>query len=379
MSKGGGSGGPSSEFYDKMLELSQQSQQLGDLYSAIDLKGYRPGGTADKLSDKYYKMGDYAPDENAKTPEETASFQKYQYQGQTYSYDPATRKMYDGSGNEVSSNVATHVTTLGQAGDGSYQPHDGRSVGNKSGYGASGLLTGNSGTAVNSSSGYGAAGLSRGYNPSDNMANQINKGPLSDPNVQQQINAMPEKYGFTNPVKYGSVNLDSNGDPIYRSQSGQTFNASTQGAQQMGTEMIMSVMEPARDLEYDTIKSQQQIIPSSTEATISGNELTAATNRGALSLIPKKTEVSNKYLDETLKGMNVNQKMNEASTDVATAFRKSDQATVRSMARMGVSPSSGSFQSSTIDRARADIAARGNARRTTEDENYRRLGAAGLF
>lgn len=365
--KGGSGGGPSSTFYDKMMELSQQSQQMGDLYSAIDLNGYRPGDKAHDLQDKYYKTGKYTPTEATVTPEQAAAFEQVKYQGQTYTKDPATGKMYDSSGVEVTNkNAVAHISLLGS--NDNEDNNGGRSAINKRSLNPA--VTENKGQT--------------GYEENNNL---IQTGPFSTPEGQAAIVAASEKTGtmpgygakdIQNAPRYGRTITGLDGNNIYTSQTGQRYNASTQGLTQMGTEAMMSLVEPTRDLEYETIQSNREVLPSTTKATISTNDLLTTRNLGAQSLVPKKLEITNKFLDETSKGVNIGQQMDEASTDVASAFAKTNAARDRGMARMGVTPGSGAYQDNSTANARAVVAARGNARRSAQDENYRRLGAVGL-
>lgn len=339
---GGSSGGGVDKAYnEKMAALAEKMAGMGDIYSSIDLKGYRPGGSADTLMNKYYQTGTLGTTISA---DQASGLQQWNYQGQKYSFDPSSGKMYDSSNKEIKNrNIVATVMSAGWS------------------------------DSEDNSGGRSAIDKRQSTQQLTNNADSTSI-TATQPSNTVGLGASALKQ----PAKYGGVELDANGDPIYTSQTGQTYNASTQGLQQAGTEAMLSLVEPTRDLEYETIQSNRSILPSYTDSTISTNELTSATNRGALSLLPKRIEASNKFIDESLNGVNVNQRMNEASTDTATAFAKTNAARDRSMARMGVTPGSGAFQDTSTANARAEVAARGNARRNAQDENYRRLGAVGL-
>jgi hypothetical protein len=121
------------------------------------------------------------------------------------------------------------------------------------------------------------------------------------------------------------------------------------------------------------------LITDSEAATRSGYQYTTAMNQGQTSLLPQRFAATSKYIDESLKGKSVKGAMDEASADVAMAYKGADEASRRSLSRMGVTPNASTFNSNALEMAKANVGARSAARRNTEDENYRRLGAVALM
>lgn len=91
-------------------------------------------------------------------------------------------------------------------------------------------------------------------------------------------------------------------------------------------------------------------------------------------------DVTSRFYKEALSGVNVTDRMNQASADVAQSLAGTEDATRREISRMGIDPSSGKgvamYSTSSLDRARMQAAARSGARREAEDENFRRIQTA---
>ena len=133
------------------------------------------------------------------------------------------------------------------------------------------------------------------------------------------------------------------------------------------------------DLNTAQNKSNMSLIPDSEAAARSGYNYTTAYNQGQASLLPQRFAATGKFIDESMKGKSVTGAMNEASADVAMAYKGADEAKRRGLSRMGVTPNASSFNDSALEMAKANVGARTAARRNTEDENYRRLGAVALM
>lgn len=88
-------------------------------------------------------------------------------------------------------------------------------------------------------------------------------------------------------------------------------------------------------------------------------------------------ELTNKFLNTSLNGVNPNEWANRAGTDATNAANNSQAQMVRNAVRLGLNPSSGSFVQSMADnqmKQAANVAAqRTGAYRAAEQENYNRL------
>lgn len=126
-------------------------------------------------------------------------------------------------------------------------------------------------------------------------------------------------------------------------------------------------------------KSNQSLIPDSEAAARSKYNYDTAYNQGQTSLLPQRFEATGKFIDESMKGKSVKGAMDTASADVSMAYKGANDATRRNLARAGLSANASSFANDGLEMAKANVAARTNARKTTEDQNYSRLGAVALM
>lgn len=126
-------------------------------------------------------------------------------------------------------------------------------------------------------------------------------------------------------------------------------------------------------------ESGSRLTPLQEAATGSGLKYQASMNDGQNSLVPQRVAATGKFIDESMKGKSVVGAMNEASADVGMAYKGAQDARRRNMSRMGVMPSLNSMGDNSLDMARLNVGARASARRTTEDDNYRKLGAVALM
>lgn len=94
-------------------------------------------------------------------------------------------------------------------------------------------------------------------------------------------------------------------------------------------------------------------------------------------LYTKQLETTNRFLDASTKGVDINERMGMATADVAGAWKNANEANIRANARMGVNPNSGRFmgtQAAMQTQQAAQMAgARTQARVGAEQENYDRL------
>lgn len=141
-------------------------------------------------------------------------------------------------------------------------------------------------------------------------------------------------------------------------------------------------LESATSAEYMLKKAQAdsgvRTTPFQEAATISKYNYDTAYNQGQTGLLPQRFAATGKFIDESMKGKNVTGAMETASADVASAFKSANEANRRNLSRMGITPNASSFNDSALEMATANVGARSAARRNTEDENYRRLGAVAL-
>lgn len=100
---------------------------------------------------------------------------------------------------------------------------------------------------------------------------------------------------------------------------------------------------------------------------------------GQASLLPQRFAATGKFIDESMNGKSVTGAMNEASADVGMAYKGAKDANRRNMSRMGIMPSANSAGDDSLNMAKLNVGARANARRTTEEDNYRKLGAVALM
>lgn len=88
--------------------------------------------------------------------------------------------------------------------------------------------------------------------------------------------------------------------------------------------------------------------------------------------------VMNKFFSEALGGVNVQDRMGQATSDVSQAFAGVAGQQRRSLSRMGIGPGGGRFKAginrTAIERAKAISGARTTARRDAEAESFARLG-----
>ncbi|MDR1685196.1 MAG: hypothetical protein LBR82_01940 [Desulfovibrio sp.] len=101
------------------------------------------------------------------------------------------------------------------------------------------------------------------------------------------------------------------------------------------------------------------------------------TLNSASQLLPAQTEASQKFLAQSVNGVDVNERMGLAKADVASAWKNVSEQNARENARMGVNPNSGRFQGVQAalgtQQAAQTAGAVTQARVGAEQENYDRL------
>lgn len=95
--------------------------------------------------------------------------------------------------------------------------------------------------------------------------------------------------------------------------------------------------------------------------------------------LPQTKELSQRFLNESLEGVNANEWANRAGTDQQIAASNANAQLARNALRMGLNPNSGAMTRALADQATTNAAnvaaARTSAYRAAEDENYKRLSS----
>jgi hypothetical protein len=167
-----------------------------------------------------------------------------------------------------------------------------------------------------------------------------------------------------------------------------------------------------KGLDSAKIKAQQDILPYQTEHDIAQfqsatvlyphqTENQIAKLTAETGLIPQQTElakqqmtdrslaitqnapVREKFLSEATKGVNINDRMGQATADVAQSFKDAGMQTQRGLSRMGVTPSASAtaanMNATNLARAKANAGGRGLSRVGAEKENFSRLQAGSQY
>lgn len=124
------------------------------------------------------------------------------------------------------------------------------------------------------------------------------------------------------------------------------------------------------------IEAQATLIPQETEAKMAQLQLQTESAKGALSLVPKRTELASKMYDEAMTGVNVEERVAQARSGVMQDFAKTTDITARNLSRMGLDPSSGAGRGAIvnagIEQAKALSGASTAAKTGAEAENFQR-------
>ena len=109
-------------------------------------------------------------------------------------------------------------------------------------------------------------------------------------------------------------------------------------------------------------------------------ELTKQQIASQTSLLPTQTKVAQSYYDMILGGVNAEDEMGKARSDVMQSFKLTEGQRRREFSRMGVDPSSPAFASTRSadlrEQAKAMAGAGTKARRYSDEEQMRRLSSA---
>ena len=128
--------------------------------------------------------------------------------------------------------------------------------------------------------------------------------------------------------------------------------------------------------EIDQVKANREMLP--LETSLYKKQL-----EGANQLAPLQTEAAKEFLNASINGVDINERMALATADTASAWKDVSGQAARAGARMGVNPNSGRFMgiNAALDTQKAAQLAgtRTAARVGAEQENYARLGAAAGF
>ncbi|WP_027179818.1 hypothetical protein [Maridesulfovibrio bastinii] len=173
------------------------------------------------------------------------------------------------------------------------------------------------------------------------------------------------------------------------------------GMEQAKIEANKELIPLQTELGKKQLAASQDVLPSQTSAQKSSYELQAAQNEAGLGLVgkqtelagaqldsrlgllPKTTQAADKFLNQSLTGVNVADRMGQATASVAHQFKDAAASTARQMGRMGSNPSSArmadTMSNLNMQRAKATAFGKETARRNAEDENYKRLSQATSF
>lgn len=128
-----------------------------------------------------------------------------------------------------------------------------------------------------------------------------------------------------------------------------------------------------RELEAKRIRQATELMPGETA-------LAHANINDSLAAINERAPVRAAFYEQSLNGVNVESRANQAAADAAQAFMNSNNIAKRDAARMGVDPNSGRFAATAnqnaIERSKAIGSAKSTARNSAESENYQRLTTA---
>ncbi len=143
-------------------------------------------------------------------------------------------------------------------------------------------------------------------------------------------------------------------------------------------------------LEQQMVNANAGLLPMQTEAAGKGINLQMAEMDAASKLIDPQLQLSldtisdqrtdiaglrpikDKLYQETLDGVNVNERMQQAGSDTAQAINRVDQDNAAMSRLRGITPTSGINE---LDQVKAFAGAKTNARTTAEQENYNRLSS----
>lgn len=127
-------------------------------------------------------------------------------------------------------------------------------------------------------------------------------------------------------------------------------------------------------LQLAQIGSQQQLIPQQTALQLGQIDAQKA-------LLPQQQNAAMQFYNAASKGVNVNERMNQAQADVINSMKGQTAAMNRDFSRAGMNINSGAYANAAkmgaLEMAKASAGARTQARTGAETENFNRLAAAG--
>lgn len=92
--------------------------------------------------------------------------------------------------------------------------------------------------------------------------------------------------------------------------------------------------------------------------------------------IQRSSLAADKFYDTALRGVNVQDRLDEATADVQQGYSQAQASTARQAARFGVGPQASDFTSSGLEQAKSLAGARTSARRTAQQESFNMLQSA---
>lgn len=146
-----------------------------------------------------------------------------------------------------------------------------------------------------------------------------------------------------------------------------------------------------QDYEISVAQANKELLPFMTDSTKEQLQYQAEASGANRELLPAATElaktelegqkpVAEKYYQEALGGVNVEDRMDSASTEVKAAAKLGESMRRREASRYGIDPGSTTFGSavnkSALETSRGIAGARTGAKERAEQENFQRLGLA---
>lgn len=136
-------------------------------------------------------------------------------------------------------------------------------------------------------------------------------------------------------------------------------------------------------LEQEEMKANLSLIPQQTELAKSQMGLESAQIDEQMKNIEYRSGVSEKYYDEVMNGVDIDEKVGLARADVEQAYSGAEANARRWASSLGINPASKKYGAGLMslakEKAAAKVGATSLARRTAEEENFARLsGAMGL-
>ena len=150
--------------------------------------------------------------------------------------------------------------------------------------------------------------------------------------------------------------------------------------QGMADEYFEFWRESGKPYEKAQLEANLELLPQEVETRKLGLETQKLGFETARKEMTAGTPVMEEYYKQALEGVDVGEEVQMARSDVAQGIQESEDATERTMSRLGVDPLSGRFADSMkatgMEKAKMVGGAMSGARRAAEDQNFQRLAGA---